>query len=249
MGNVATIKRTNLSQRMADRFGVDPAEMMQTLKATAFKGNVSDAQMQALLIVADQYGLNPWTKEIYAFPDKGGIVPVVGVDGWARIINDNSQFDGMDFEQDDESCTCIIYRKDRKHPIKVTEWMSECKRGTQPWQSHPKRMLRHKAMIQCARLAFGFSGIYDEDEAQRIVERDVTPAANENPSSAVQAIENSQSMEELQAAFTAAWKELPGSRALLTKVKDERKNALSQRQADGEAEEVEFEEVPNGTAE
>lgn len=249
MGNVATIKRTNLSQRMADRFGVDPAEMMQTLKATAFKGNVSDAQMQALLIVADQYGLNPWTKEIYAFPDKGGIVPVVGVDGWARIINDNSQFDGMDFEQDDESCTCIIYRKDRKHPIKVTEWMSECKRGTQPWQSHPKRMLRHKAMIQCARLAFGFSGIYDEDEAQRIVERDVTPAANESPSSAVQAIENSQSMEELQAAFTAAWKELPGSRALLTKVKDERKNALSQRQADGEAEEVEFEEVPNGTAE
>ena len=127
--------------------------------------------------------------------------------------------------------------------------MGECKRGTQPWQSHPKRMLRHKAMIQCARLAFGFSGIYDEDEAQRIVERDVTPAANENPSSAVQAIENSQSMEELQAAFTAAWKELPGSRALLTKGKDERKNALSQRQADGEAEEVEFEEVPNGTAE
>lgn len=244
MGNVATIKRTNLSQRMADRFGVDPAEMMQTLKATAFKGNVSDAQMQALLIVADQYGLNPWTKEIYAFPDKGGIVPVVGVDGWARIINDNPQFDGMDFEQDEESCTCIIYRKDRRHPIKVTEYMSECKRGTQPWQSHPKRMLRHKAMIQCARLAFGFSGIYDEDEAQRIVERDVTPAANENPSSAIQAIENSQSMEELQAAFTAAWKELPGSRALLTKVKDERKAALSQQPI--EAEEVEFEEVPNG---
>lgn len=248
MGNVATIKRANLSQRMADRFGVDPAEMMQTLKATAFKGNVSDAQMQALLIVADQYGLNPWTKEIYAFPDKGGIVPVVGVDGWARIINDNPQFDGMDFEQDDESCTCIIYRKDRSHPIKVTEYMGECKRGTQPWQSHPKRMLRHKAMIQCARLAFGFSGIYDEDEAQRIVERDVTPAANEDPSSAVQAIENAQSMEELQAAFTAAWKEFPGSRSLLTKVKDERKAALSQQSIEGEAEEVEFEEVPSGGA-
>lgn len=29
-------------------------------------------------------------------------------------------------------------------------------------------MLRHKAMIQAARLAFGFGGIYDEDEAQRI---------------------------------------------------------------------------------
>lgn len=146
---------------------------METLKATAFKGQVSDAQMTALMVVANQYGLNPWTKEIYAFPDRNnGIVPVVGVDGWSRIINTHDKFDGMDFEQNDESCTCIIYRKDRGHPIKVTEWMAECKRSVAgPWQSHPKRMLRHKAMIQCARLAFGYGGIYDQDEAERIVER------------------------------------------------------------------------------
>jgi phage recombination protein Bet len=149
-------------------------ELVAVLKQTAFKGQVSDAQMSALLIVAANYGLNPWTKEIYAFPDKNnGIVPVVGVDGWSRIINTHPQFDGMDFEQDAEGCTCIIYRKDRSHPIKVTEYMSECKRGTQPWQSHPKRMLRHKAMIQCARLAFGYVGIFDQDEAERIAEVDV----------------------------------------------------------------------------
>jgi hypothetical protein len=35
-------------------------------------------------------------------------------------------------------------------------------------------MLRHKAMIQCARIAFGFGGIFDPDEAERIVERDIT---------------------------------------------------------------------------
>src|SRR3546814_4773792 len=65
------------------------------LPISAFKGQVSDAQMTALLIVANQYALNPWTKEIYAFPDKNnGIVPVVGVDGWARIINSHQQFDG-----------------------------------------------------------------------------------------------------------------------------------------------------------
>ncbi len=39
-----------------------------------------------------------------------------------------------------------------------------------PWQTHTKRMLRHKALIQCSRIAFGFVGIYDEDEAQRIIE-------------------------------------------------------------------------------
>lgn len=171
--------RRGLVARMADRFGVDADKMMGTLKATAFKtsAQISNEQMMALLIVAEQHGLNPWTKEIYAFPDKGGIVPVVGVDGWARIINDHAQFDGMDFAQDDESCTCTIHRKDRAHPIRVTEYMSECKRpNVGPWQSHPRRMLRHKAMIQCARLAFGFSGIYDEDEAQRIVTADVQPA-------------------------------------------------------------------------
>ena len=167
-----------LTTKLAARLEMgDGNGLLETLKATAFKGQVSDAQMTALMVVANQYGLNPWTKEIYAFPDKNnGIVPVVGVDGWSRIINNNPLFDGMDFVQDDESCTCIIHRKDRNHPIKVTEYMSECKRANAgPWQSHPKRMLRHKAMIQCARLAFGFGGIYDQDEAERIAEIDVTP--------------------------------------------------------------------------
>lgn len=170
---------TTLTSTLAKRFELgDGSGLMDTLKATAFKGQVSDAQMTALLIVANQYGLNPWTKEIYAFPDKNnGIVPVVGVDGWARIINGNVQFDGMEFEQDDDKCTCKIYRKDRSRPTAVTEFMKECRRpGVGPWGSHPMRMLRHKAMIQCARLAFGFGGIYDQDEAERIVEKDMGAA-------------------------------------------------------------------------
>lgn len=166
-----------LTSRLAAKFDMgDGQELLGILKATAFKGPASDAQLTALMVVANQYGLNPWTKEIYAFPDKNnGIVPVVGVDGWSRIINTHDQFDGMDFVQDAESCTCVIYRKDRNHPVKVTEYLEECKRGTQPWQSHPRRMLRHKAMIQCARLAFGYVGIYDQDEAERIAEIELNP--------------------------------------------------------------------------
>ena len=159
--------RPSILAKMAAKYGVDPTRMLDTLKATAFKGQVSNEQMMALLIVADQHGLNPWLREIYAFPDKGGIVPVVGVDGWARIINEHPQFDGIEFVSDDAGCTATIHRKDRSHPISVTEYMRECKRETAPWKSHPQRMLRHKAMIQCARLAFGFAGIYDPDEAER----------------------------------------------------------------------------------
>jgi len=178
---------TTLTNQLATKLNMgDGSQLIDTLKATAFKGQVSDAQMTALMVVANQYGLNPWTREIYAFPDKNnGIVPVVGVDGWSRIINEHSQFDGLEFEQTDEACTCIVYRKDRSRPIKVTEYMSECKRANVgPWVSHPKRMLRHKALIQAARLAFGYTGIYDQDEADRILEASekVIPSAQPEPS-------------------------------------------------------------------
>lgn len=186
---VAAIQPRSLVQKMAQRFGVDPTKMMDSLKATAFKtsAGVSNEQMMALLIVADQYGLNPWTRELFAFPDKGGIVPVVSVDGWSRILNDHPQMDGVEFI-DAETMTkhagkdvpewieCVIYRKDRSKPTRVRERFAEVVRDAQPWKSHPARMLRHKALIQCARVAFGFSGIYDEDEAQRIVQPEQTPA-------------------------------------------------------------------------
>lgn len=169
-----------IATQVASNLGLDiqSEELISTLKTTAFRGapNITDSQMVAMMMVAKQFNLNPWTNEIYAFPNKGAIVPIVGVDGWSRIINDHPQFDGMDFEQDEESCTCIIYRKDRSHPIKVTEWLSECKRPTDPWKMSPKRMLRHKALIQCARLAFGYTGIYEPDEAEKI--RDITESAS-----------------------------------------------------------------------
>ena len=165
-------KRPSVLATMAARFGVDENKMLDCIKATAFKGGCTNEQLMALCIVTEQYKLNPWTKEIYAFPDKNnGIVPVVGVDGWARIVNEHPQFDGVQFSdsEDGSACTCTIYRKDRAHATSVTEYLKECSRNTQPWTSHPRRMLRHKAFVQAARLAFGFAGIYDADDAEVIV--------------------------------------------------------------------------------
>ena len=42
-------------------------------------------------------------------------------------------------------------------------------------------MLRHKAIIQCGRVAFGFAGIHDQDEARHIVERDMGAAEEVKP--------------------------------------------------------------------
>lgn len=168
-----------LTNNLASRLGMADcgSEVLPILKATAFKGSATDAQLTALMIVANQYGLNPWTKEIYAFPDKNnGIVPVVGVDGWSRIINEHPQLDGIEFEYGEQKgdhfewIECLIYRKDRSKPVRVREFWDEVARNTGPWQSHKNRMHRHKALIQSARLAFGFAGIYDQDEAERIIE-------------------------------------------------------------------------------
>jgi phage recombination protein Bet len=172
---------------MAHKFNVEPSALLSTLKETAFKG-ATDAQMMALCVVANEYGLNPFTKEIYAFPDNkgGGIVPVIGVDGWYNLANSNPHFDGCEFDVshdpkgDLEAITCRIFRKDRGRAVEVTEYLAECKRNTPPWNTQPVRMLRHRAFIQCARIAFGLSGM-DPEDAERMRERQdraKTEAAN-----------------------------------------------------------------------
>jgi phage recombination protein Bet len=144
----------------------------------------SKEQVAAFLLVAKQHDLNPFTKEIFAFPSRGGIQPIVSVDGWMKLINSHPQFDGMDFyDHFDEagklfSIQCKIHRKDRSHPIEVTEYMSECYRDTETWKRWPARMLRHKAAIQAARYAFGFAGIIEPDEFERLEEVTVTQQTN-----------------------------------------------------------------------
>lgn len=171
---VPAAPRRSVIVDMAERFGMEPTAFQQTLTKTVIPSGASMEQFAAFLLVAKQYSLNPLTKEIFAFPAKGGgIVPVVSVDGWIRMIQDHPQMDGLEFvdvreEGELVAVTARIYRKDRSRPVEVTEYMSECKRNTDVWKQWPARMLRHKATIQAARYAFGFSGIYDQDEAERM---------------------------------------------------------------------------------
>jgi phage recombination protein Bet len=215
---LATTKQS-LVQRFAEKYSVDESKFLDILKATAFKQKdnvqISNEQMTMLLVVADQYGLNPFTKEIYAYPDKGAIVPVVSVDGWARIINENPQMDGLEFlyspeikqhkgKTAHEWIDCIITRKDRAKPVVVREFLDEVMRTVSyptPWDTHPKRMHRHKTLIQAARLAFGFAGIYDQDEAERIIEAE-TIEGNATPVKETKPERKTMTLDELTAKYT-----------------------------------------------
>ena len=187
----------DLVARFAERYGFREDELLNTLAQTAFRqqnGSLpTREQLLSLLSVADQYQLNPFIRQLWGLPDrKGGILPVISVDGWIKIMNSYPESDGMEFvysdqmvriDDDTKNChewvDCVVYRKDRTHPVRVREYLDELyrpapikngKKFPGPWQTCPKRMLRHKAQAQGIRLAYGLSGLFEPDEAERILE-------------------------------------------------------------------------------
>jgi phage recombination protein Bet len=187
-------KKRKLLETLADRYGVEPDIFQQTVSAVAMPQPHTREELISCLIVANEHNLNPLTKEIHFMRTKqGAIQPIVGVDGWVKKMNEHPQFDGFELEyewggkegKDLVAATAKIYRKDRKHPIIITELMSECRRPGKEgkpnaWDMTPARMLRHRALMQGVRYAIGFAGVMDYDEFERWQEnqdgmRDVTP--------------------------------------------------------------------------
>lgn len=163
-----------LVDKMAANAELKSHEYWNTVKSLCGLADSKNEIVIAFLMMANKYHLDPMARQIYAFERKGKVFPIVPVDGWLKIINEHPEFDGMKFkdEFDDAgkivSITCMLYRKDRKYPVIVTEYYDECFMKTDPWEKWPIRMLRHKATIQAARYAFGLAGIYDPDEGDRI---------------------------------------------------------------------------------
>ncbi|MDE2106531.1 MAG: recombinase RecT, partial [Patescibacteria group bacterium] len=190
---------------MSQRLSLDPTKLLETLKSTVFQ-KASNEELIALTVVANNYDLNPFLKEIYAFPAKGGgIVPIVSVDGWNKMLVRHPEFDGIEFVFTDDdagnlfSCTATVFLKNRSHPVKITEYFAECKRNTDPWNTMPRRMLRNRTLCQAARVAFGFSGVMNDDEAASVIDVTTTSIPAEPPPKMVAAPEKTTPQAELEA--------------------------------------------------
>lgn len=179
--NQAIAVQRSVVGKLAETYGMEGPALEATLCETIFPNGkqATKAQVAALCIVADQYGLNPFTKQIYAFPAKGGgITPIIGVDGWYKILNEHPANDGFDVsvEFDEKgaphSATVTFHRKDRHHPFVWTEYLDECYRNTDPWNKTKVRMLKHRAICQGARVCYGINA-YEPDEAERIADFEV----------------------------------------------------------------------------
>ena len=142
---------------------------------------LTDNEMATFIAVCADQDLDPLLGEIYPVeqpgsgPMPGRIIPLVGVDGWIKVANRHPEFDGVEFSYSTTSitmdgakpcpewCECIIYRKDKNHPTKVREYLDEVFQDeADHWLKTTKRQLRHKALAQTARVAFGLQGVATE---------------------------------------------------------------------------------------
>jgi len=169
---------------IAKHYGMNAAAFAYTFRSVAMPHPHTEPEFVSCILVAREHGLNPLTREIYFMRTKNGTIQaIISVDGWVKKCNEHPKFDGMEFHDDHDdngaliATTCTIYRGDRKHPIATTEYLDECARNGGPvWRSAPRRMLRHRALTQAARYAFGFAGLMDRDEFdQWQAMKDVTP--------------------------------------------------------------------------
>lgn len=118
-----------------------------------------------LLRLAHKYVLDPLSEEIMIL-DQDVLNPTVYItmDGWSKLINQHPHYAGMSLRESTELSNeipnwmeCTIYRDDRVLPIIVKEYFEEVKTLHPSWQQMPRRMLRHRVIQQCARLALGIS--------------------------------------------------------------------------------------------
>jgi phage recombination protein Bet len=195
----ANAGQVSLVKKLAQLYGVEDSKFYNMIITTVFPSKLKDkpfvptAEMvMAFLIVCEQYDLNPILREIYPFIDSNGNLRViVGIDGWIKQVQRQPEFDGHEFidhldaDKRVYATTCKIYRTDRTRPGEMTEYLSECKRDTEPWNKWPTRMLKHKAFIQASRYAFGMAGVEDEDDYERsiIVRPEPTGAIQLEPGS------------------------------------------------------------------
>lgn len=188
-------------QTLSVSMGVSQEEVVDVIKGMIISSKnqhgaiATNAEMAVVSSVCAKYDLNPLVSECAAFVSGGKLSVVVMIQGWYRIVNRQPDFDGVEFEDKLDSnggiiaTTCVMYLKNRSRPVRVTEYLSECRQErSDVWKKYPFRMLRHKAYIQCAKMAFGISEVIDDDEASRIAansqsgphgsrEKDITPAA------------------------------------------------------------------------
>ncbi len=127
------------------------------------------SDVERLFWLADRLGLDPLERDLIALEQRGhypaSVAYMITLDGWVKLLHRHPRFRGLSFEEgpiDEHGLplwqSCSLYWEGFECPWVVREWASEHRSLHESWLNHPRRMLRHKALTQCARLALGVGG-------------------------------------------------------------------------------------------
>lgn len=148
-----------------------------------------------LLRSSYEYKLDPLKEEILLTQYDDSWQVSISVDGWIKLLHNHPAFSGVQFSQSLESqnlssvwMECTIYRSDQIMPTTVREYLSEVQNEGEIWKKMPRRMLRHRVLQQCARLAIGINppqlenSEHEKSKGSKLSENQVgsTRAANQN---------------------------------------------------------------------
>ena len=144
--------------RAAAGLGIDEGELKAWIDLQI---DVPAKTILTLLRSMQSLHLDPLCEEIsFTQYNDGQWQVFITIEGCSKLLNQHPQFNGLVFNQADtlidgvpEWMECSIYRKDRTVPTTVREYLLEVRGDNPIWQKMPRRMLRHRALQQCVRLA------------------------------------------------------------------------------------------------
>ena len=146
--------------KAAEQLEIDESELMSWIDLQI---EVPAKTVLVMLRTMQNLHLDPLNEEIsFTQYEDGHWQVFITIEGCTKLLNQHGQFNGLIFNQSEtlidgipEWIECSIYRRDRIMPITVREYLIEVRSEKEIWQKMPRRMLRHRALQQCVRLAMG----------------------------------------------------------------------------------------------
>lgn len=139
------------------------------------------------LVLIARFELDPFAREIYVTRGSHGLMVIIGIDGWVKILDRTDHYDGFDREYgysgDGKEVLWIqttIYSTKRKHPTVHRALMAEYKRICGPVASQiPVHMLGIFSLRHAARLFVPLGAYIVTEEEAKFLQREEVPTPKE----------------------------------------------------------------------
>ena len=178
-------RQRTITGRAAAFLGCQPEHVFDMLRVvwTVTKGEppLTDQELKTGLALVARYELDPFAREIYVTRGKKGLMTILGIDAWIKILDRTPHYNGFEqelHEDGDGNLVWVetrIYSKIRDYPAIYRAYKREyAKLGGYVAGIIPDHMLRLFSLRHAARLFVPLGGVVTQEEAE-FMQRDALP--------------------------------------------------------------------------